>query len=1002
MRAIVETAPLPRYNRKTTLRVKATDTAASVGIRVGGLAVIFAVLGLIVFIGWQVVPLFAEGEVGEAAPPMQVTSQDVLVLHTDEYRRASVIIERSGHVTLLSVANGEVIKRFKPAELGDATLSSAHLTLRPRTRRKIGSVTDVLHYHLLLGTTDGKVFVAHVAYVSDFMHFELNEEPADLASLHRPEEDEYKDAAYLPQVVVRDGKVIEHVPTFGLYRTSEPRVAIERQLDVSTGGRAIKLLTGQIDLGNADDERYSTTIVVTDDGRTRLVHETISVNAMTDEMEVESDTIDLTETLGATPDFALVNELQDDLLFAHADGTVQHFGRLNERQKFSLLYPRFSIFQAQADAKGARAWQDIIDEQRDDLGLEPMANQLQITAASYLLGDSTIVFGDSRGGLQCWFGVIEGGEGASRLQRIRTLEPSENGVAAIEASPITKAALVLDTNGHIRAINNTAERVYAKLRLEGARRIIFNRKGDGILALDGEGALHHWWVDAPHSEVSWKSLFGKVWYEDYPQQQHEWQSTGGTDDVEPKLGLMPLVVGTIKGALYALIFAIPLGVLAAIYTSEFMHRNMRAILKPTMEVMASLPSVVLGFLAALYFAPMAAPMMPTLIVAVVMVPAVFMIFGWLWQRCPPSFVGKFGYWRSTLLLFVLLGLGIWLSTVVGPRAEVFLFPAQEGANPALLNPETFEPVTEESKDALAAGDFRTWTGGGIPLPRDTELSGRLVPKGWWIPGGHNLLLSILALPLALLSGLAVRKLFSLLPKRDGLNVLERTRKRAEGAKAVSMRAVGIDALSSLGLVVLLLGFGFLLSLAVTPVVEWLFFSYDHPTAGRVADFRRAVMGEEGWKFEQGNSLIVGFAMGFAVIPIIYTISEDALTSVPNQLRAASLACGASRWQTTVRVVLPAAASGIFSAIVIGLGRGLGETMIVLMAGGGTAVMDMQPLVGFRSLASNIATELPEAPHGGSLYRTLFLGGLLLFCMAFVINTIAEVVRMRLRRRLSRL
>jgi phosphate transport system permease protein len=100
--------------------------------------------------------------------------------------------------------------------------------------------------------------------------------------------------------------------------------------------------------------------------------------------------------------------------------------------------------------------------------------------------------------------------------------------------------------------------------------------------------------------------------------------------------------------------------------------------------------------------------------------------------------------------------------------------------------------------------------------------------------------------------------------------------------------------------------------------------------------------------------------------------------------------------------MPAAISGIFSAIVIGLGRALGETMIVVMAAGGTPLMDMQPFNGFRSLSAAIAIEMPEAPHGGTLYRTLFLAGLVLFLMAFSINTVAEIVRMRLRKRLSRL
>ncbi|MBZ0135255.1 MAG: ABC transporter permease subunit [Planctomycetes bacterium] len=719
----------------------------------------------------------------------------------------------------------------------------------------------------------------------------------------------------------------------------------------------------------------------------------------TDELEAESSTTDLTDRLDAPPDFILVNELQSEIILARRSGVVVHLSRLNEREEFKQPYPAFSVFSEQADQDKGLAWRHIVSEQRESAGYVPLTAPLQLTAVEYLLGDSTIVFGDNQGGLQCWFDVIENGEGESRMMRIRDLDPSRGEVVSMSASPITKALLVVDTNGHIRAINNTAERVYLDVELQDARIATFNRKGDGILAINGSGAVHHWWVNAPHSEVSWKSLFGKVWYEDYPEPRFEWQSTGGTDDVEPKLSLIPLVTGTLKGAIYALIFAIPLAVLAAIYTSEFMHRRMRSILKPTMEIMASLPSVVLGFLAALYFAPKAAPMMPTLIVACVVVPGVFLLFGWLWQRCPPSFVNRFGPWRSTALLFALLALGFWLSSMIGPRAEVFLFPGAEGANPAALDPTSFEPL---AGDPLEGGDFRTWTGGGAALPRDTEVRGTILPKGWWIPGGHNLLFAILTLPLALLAGFCLRRLTPLLPKRDGMNFVDRIRYRLEGEYKGGMRAVAVDVVFSLAFATLLLGIGVLLSLLVTPAAEWLLFSYDHPTAGRVGDFRRWITGSEGWKFEQTNSLVVGFAMGFAVIPIIYTIAEDALTSVPNQLRSASLACGASRWQTTLKVVLPAAASGIFSGIVIGLGRALGETMIVVMAAGGTPVMDMQPLNGFRSLSAAIAIEMPEAPHGGTLYRTLFMGGLLLFVMAFLINTVAEIVRMRLRKRLSRM
>ncbi len=149
-------------------------------------------------------------------------------------------------------------------------------------------------------------------------------------------------------------------------------------------------------------------------------------------------------------------------------------------------------------------------------------------------------------------------------------------------------------------------------------------------------------------------------------------------------------------------------------------------------------------------------------------------------------------------------------------------------------------------------------------------------------------------------------------------------------------------------------------------------------------------------YDQRNSIVVGLAMGFAVIPIIFTISEDAFSSVPQHLTAASLALGASRWQTATRVVLPTASPGIFSAIMVGFGRAVGETMIVLMATGNTPVLDWSPLNGMRTLSANIAVEVPEAPYGGTLYRVLFLSACVLFLMTFFVNTLAELVRQRLR------
>jgi phosphate transport system permease protein len=154
-------------------------------------------------------------------------------------------------------------------------------------------------------------------------------------------------------------------------------------------------------------------------------------------------------------------------------------------------------------------------------------------------------------------------------------------------------------------------------------------------------------------------------------------------------------------------------------------------------------------------------------------------------------------------------------------------------------------------------------------------------------------------------------------------------------------------------------------------------------------------------FDPQNCIIIAFGLGMTVIPIIFSISEDALSNVPYSMTAASMAVGASRWQTLWRVILPSASPGIFAAMMIGFGRAVGETMIVLMATGNTPIMSCSPFNGMRTLSANIAVEIPEAPVGGTLYRVLFLCAVLLFLLTFTVNTSAEVVRQRLRKRFGR-
>ena len=150
-----------------------------------------------------------------------------------------------------------------------------------------------------------------------------------------------------------------------------------------------------------------------------------------------------------------------------------------------------------------------------------------------------------------------------------------------------------------------------------------------------------------------------------------------------------------------------------------------------------------------------------------------------------------------------------------------------------------------------------------------------------------------------------------------------------------------------------------------------------------------------------NALNAGFALGLGIVPTIFSVCEDALRAVPRSFREASLALGASRWATAWNVILPAAGAGVSAGILLGLARAVGETMIVLMATGNTAIMNLSIFNGMRPLSSNIAVEIPEAPFGGSLYRILFLSAVILFLLTFVLNTVAEIVRQRLRKKYGR-
>lgn len=149
-----------------------------------------------------------------------------------------------------------------------------------------------------------------------------------------------------------------------------------------------------------------------------------------------------------------------------------------------------------------------------------------------------------------------------------------------------------------------------------------------------------------------------------------------------------------------------------------------------------------------------------------------------------------------------------------------------------------------------------------------------------------------------------------------------------------------------------------------------------------------------------NALNAGIALGITVIPVVFTIAEDAMSAVPRTLRDAAIALGANPWQVSFTMVLPAALPGIAAGVVLGFGRAIGETMIVLMASGNAAILSASPTDSIRTLSATIAAELAEVVFGSAHYNVLFFIGTLLFVFTFLTNLGGDIILNRLKQRVQ--
>lgn len=501
-----------------------------------------------------------------------------------------------------------------------------------------------------------------------------------------------------------------------------------------------------------------------------------------------------------------------------------------------------------ADRTGHLVYWDIDDPARASIQSRLQAvdePDEDITALQFLNGTFSAVVGTSAGRLSQWFLVrSQPGENLFHLERARTFDRQAGAITSIQAEYTRKGFLAVDDSGGLGIHYGTSSRTLLNREMaDGPLAAVGVSPVDDQLVIQArDGRLMAYDLWNAHPEASFAAFWNRIWYEGRADPEYVWQASSGADSFEPKYSLVPLTVGTLKAAFFAMLFAMPLGILGAVYTAYFMAPKLRGFVKPTIEVMEAMPTVILGFLAGLWLAPFLENHIPAVFSILLGLPLACLLFAFMWHLLPKHLRDHVpDGWEAVMLIPVIV-LVVWGCVVLSPLIEVWFFN----------------------------GSMRQW-----------------------------------------------------------------------------FTDIGIN-------------------------------------------------------YDQRNAMVVGIAMGFAVIPTIFSIAEDAVFTVPRHLTNGSLALGATRWQTVTRVVILTASPGIFSAVMIGFGRAVGETMIVLMATGNSPVVNFNIFEGMRTLSANIAVELPETAVASTHFRVLFLAALVLFGLTFIVNTLAEIVRQRLRARYSSL
>jgi phosphate transport system permease protein len=863
--------------RKAHPWVKASDALARALITMGGIGTIAAVLMVGVFLVAVAMPLFGSARVGPGhRADLSHDPARVAAIGSDESGAVGWLLDGSGGVTLFKTADGGRLAGKSAAETGLAGASA--IRVQPGTMQAVVGFEDGSFRSGRIGIESE--FLAAADLTPGLRSLGLGEAVADGDGVVvRGANDRHARIRFMTELAVEPARVLD-----------SPVIDVD-VTQLSDGPLAAAL-----------DRQGRVRVESISSKRNLLTDEVVSTSSgATIEPQSPAPAAGAATEAGRRPRFVRVSDLGDQVFVIDADGASRRYEIRNIESP--VLMEEFDVAPGEPD----------------------------VAAVTRLFGGKSLAVADTTGAVRVFFATRATDANASdglRMVAAKTFPPERSGTAAavtaIAASPRSRLLAVADAGGGIRLLQATGGTTVLRIQDTAPRAVdspadllLITPRENRLLAADPR-RVSAWPFDAGFPEVSVQSLFGRLWYENYPRPVHAWETTGH-ESFESKFGLVPLIFGTLKATCYSMLFATPIALLAAIYSSQFMHPRWRARVKPTIEMMASLPSVVLGFIAGLILAPLVESRVMTVIAGFFTVPLALLTGAHLWQLLPTEWRNALASARFPVISLVALPIGALLARSFGPLMERLLFQ----------------------------GDFRGW------------LDGR---EGSGLGGWMLAMLPLSAIAASVLCGRLVNPWLR------------------QASVGWSRRRAALTSFAAFGA-----GLALTIVFAVAAAVFLDALRFD--TRGGIFD-----------TYVQRNAMIVAIGMSFAIIPLIFTIADDALSSVPEHLRSASLGAGATPWQTAIRVIIPAATSGLFSAVMIGLGRAVGETMIVLMAAGNTPLMGWNLFNGFQTLSAAIATELPEAARGTAHYRVLFLAALVLFAITFVVNTAAEIVRQRFRRK----